>query len=216
MFDKFIPATYKNVTREQFITRAKQAAQAVGIRYEWLMSVILVESMFKPNALNASSGASGLIQWVGSTAKSLHGLTTAQIREMDGLQQLGLIVELFIKQGHSGKMHSLDDVIMSVHYPAYMGKERSKVLYSTGSSAYRLNSTFDTDTVKGGNNDGNVTLGEVTDRYKYFVRVRLGDTDYAKIEHIDLDSNINILYVLGIVAAGLAGGYYLLKNVTNG
>lgn len=211
MFDKFVPATYKNVTREQFIQRAKQAAQAVGIRYEWLMSVILVESMFKPNALNASSGASGLIQWVGSTAKSLHGLTTAQIREMDGLQQLGLIVELFKKQGHSGKMHSLDDVIMSVHYPAYMGKERSKVLYSQGSQAYALNKTFDTDTAKGGNSDGSVTLGEVVDRYKYFVRVRLGDAEYAKMNHIDLDSTNKIWYYFG-VAAALAGGYFLLKK----
>ena len=215
MFDQFIPATYKNVTREQFILRARQAAQAVGIRYEWLMCVIMVESMFKPNAYNASSGASGLIQWVGSTAKSLHGLTTAQIREMDGLQQLGLIVELFKKQGHAGKMHSLDDVIMSVHYPAYMGQSRSKVLYSEGSEAYRLNKTFDTDTLKGGNNDGAVTLGEVVDRYRYFIRVRLGDANYAQITSVELDSTRSILVYLGVLA-GLAGGYYLLKKYGNG
>lgn len=192
MFDSFIPELYLGVTRAQFLTRARSTATAIGIPVEWLLSVMLVESGLKPNArysyngnfVNPKSGkyyTAGLIQWVNSTSVSLHGLTTNEIHLMDGLKQLDLSYQYFKKNGFVNKLQSLDDVFMAVHYPAYVGKPAGTTLYASGSEAYKLNKTIDTDTTKGGNNDGKVTYGELSARYRWFVKQKLGPANYAKI-----------------------------------
>lgn len=47
------------------------AADYVGIKSEWLYNVIALESAWKPNAYNEVSGATGLIQFIPRTMKSM-------------------------------------------------------------------------------------------------------------------------------------------------
>jgi hypothetical protein len=100
-------------------------------------------------------------------------------------------------------------VFMAVHYPAYVGKPAGTTLYASGTEAYKLNRAIDTDTVKGGNNDGKVTFGELTTRYRWFVRQKVGDANYRKIPESLNGSSVRWLWIGGGLAIVLAFILYL-------
>src|SRR5262245_49911940 len=70
--------------------------QAVAARLkthpEWLLNVMASESLLDPSARNSLPGqtASGLLQFIESTAQSM-GTTTAAIRRMSPVEQLHLV-----------------------------------------------------------------------------------------------------------------------------
>jgi hypothetical protein len=76
------------------------------------------ESGFNPKARNPGSDASGLIQFIPSTAARL-GTSTATIRAMSALQQMSLVERYFAP--YKGRMNSQEDVYMVVFYPKAIG-----------------------------------------------------------------------------------------------
>ena len=78
-----------------------------------LANVINFESGFNPRAKNPTSSASGLIQFIESTAKRL-GTTTAAIRQMSAVQQMDLVRRYFEPFKALRREHS---VAMAVFYP---------------------------------------------------------------------------------------------------
>jgi peptidoglycan hydrolase-like protein with peptidoglycan-binding domain len=115
-------------------------ATYLGINVDWLATAMSFESGLNPQAVNASSGATGLIQFMPSTAKNL-GTTTDALKGMTFQQQLPYVQRYF--ESHKGQMHNLEDVYLAVFYPAAMGEPPDHVIASAGNPVYDQNAVFD-------------------------------------------------------------------------
>ena len=116
-----------------------------------LMAIMAFETgrSFDPAITNhAGSGATGLIQFMPATARSL-GTTTARLAGMSALDQLDY-VEAYLAP-YKGRMGDLPSAYMAVLYPRAVDKEPGYVLFRKGSVAYKLNRGLDT------NGNGHVT-----------------------------------------------------------
>lgn len=121
----------------------------------WLMAAMAFESgeTFSPSIKNAAgSGATGLIQFMPSTAKGL-GTTTSDLAKMSAVGQLFYVEQYF--KPYAKRIASLPDMYMAILLPKYIGQPDSSVLFS-GGIAYRQNSGLDT------NKDGLVTKLEAS------------------------------------------------------
>ena len=85
----------------------------------WLANLINMESSFNPQAVNSKSGASGLIQFMPSTARD-YGTTVQKLRKMTAQQQWPYITKYLKSKPKRWSLAS--DVYMSVFYPWGMGK----------------------------------------------------------------------------------------------
>lgn len=112
-------AKWSNAERWKLV----EVATSLGGPPDELSAVIKIETAgkFDPAIKNPTSSASGLIQWIESTAKNLHGLTTAQIRQMSVCQQLELARSYFQKTLPGGRWQQPGDFYLAVAggpYPA--------------------------------------------------------------------------------------------------
>lgn len=88
-----------------------------------LANVINFESRFNPQAVNPSSGATGLIQFMPRTAPEV-GTTTAALRGMSAERQMDYVQKYFELQRikNKGPLRTQLDVFMAVFYPEAIGK----------------------------------------------------------------------------------------------
>lgn len=122
----------------------------------WLMTCIAWESgrTFRADIKNmAGSGATGLIQFMPSTAKSL-GTTTSALAAMTPEDQINYVWKYF--RDWKGRLRSLADVYMAILWPAAVGKPEGHVLWDKKSrpTTYRQNAGLDV------NRDGTITKAE--------------------------------------------------------
>jgi soluble lytic murein transglycosylase-like protein len=105
-----------------FRERVLWIADDLGCNPDYLMACMAWESAetFRPDIKNAAgSGATGLIQFMPSTAKGL-GTTTAELAEMTSEDQLRFVYKYF--EPYRGRLNNLGDVYMGVHgYPLAQG-----------------------------------------------------------------------------------------------
>lgn len=136
-----------------FRERVLQVAQDLGCDPSWLMACMAFETgqTFSSWVKNAVSGATGLIQFMPSTARSL-GTTTDALATLSAEDQL-LYVHRYFKP-YAGKINSLSDCYMAILWPAAIGFPDDHVIFGEGSKAYLQNRGLDLD------KDGNVTKGE--------------------------------------------------------
>ena len=140
-----------------FVAALQSVAQNNGVSSDDLARIIAFESAntWSPSVKNPGSSATGLIQFMGATAKSL-GTTTAELAAMTRDQQM-VYVDKYLQQ-YKGKIKNLGDLYMAVHWPAGIGKDEAYVMYREGSAEYAGNKNLDT------NGDGTVTRGEAIQR----------------------------------------------------
>lgn len=104
-----------------------RVAKNLDIDPAWLANVINFESVGgKPDAYNATSGASGLIQFMPGKGRSADrlGYTTEQIRAMSGKEQMPLVEAYFrmvLRDNRRERLASQEDVYMAVFYPVAIG-----------------------------------------------------------------------------------------------
>ncbi len=128
----------------------------LGIDPSWIAAAMSFETggTFSPSVKNkAGSGATGLIQFMPSTAANL-GTSTDALARMTFQQQLPFVEKYFAP--HAGKMHSLDDVYLAIFYPAAIGKPPGTVIATSGSAVYAQNAGFDKQ------NKGSFTVADIT------------------------------------------------------
>lgn len=104
----------------------------------------------------AGSGATGLIQFMTTTATSL-GTTLAKLAAMTAEDQLNYVYKYFVQAIKvRGPILTLEDMYMAILWPAAVGKPNSYVLFDEAkqATAYRQNAGLDTD------KDGKVTKYE--------------------------------------------------------
>lgn len=112
-------------TSTEFRAELCRVAQRLGTSPDYLSAVMSVESKFNPAIKNPLSGATGLIQFMPSTAKRL-GTTTSDLARMTATEQLAY-VEKYFKQ-FAGHLSTEEDVYMVVFCPAGLGKGSDNIL----------------------------------------------------------------------------------------
>ncbi len=140
----------------EFKAKVVQICLELGIDPSHLMACMAFETgeTFRADIRNAAgSGATGLIQFMPSTASSL-GTSTAALAAMTPVRQLDYVKKYF--QSYSGRLNTLEDVYMAILYPAAIGKPADSTLFAGGTKAYSQNSGFDK------NSDNRITPAEVS------------------------------------------------------
>lgn len=127
----------------------------VGCDPSHLMACMAFETggTFDPGKRNPVSGATGLIQFMPSTARAL-GTTVEVLALMSREEQLEYVRRYF--EPYRGRIGTLSDLYMSILWPKGIGKPDDHIIFSAGSAAYRDNAALDV------NGDGGVSKAEAT------------------------------------------------------
>ncbi len=142
---------------QEFRVRVREIGSNLNIDPSWLMAVMGFETgyTFSASVKNPGSSATGLIQFVSSTARSL-GTTTTQLARMSAVQQLDYVEKYFNQ--YKGRINNLGDCYMAVFWPVAVGKPDAYVIATSPSSVYNANAGLDI------NRDGTITRGEAVSR----------------------------------------------------
>lgn len=144
-----------------FLNKVKEIAKRLNCNYRDLLGVMNSESGINAKAKNPNSSATGLIQFIESTARSL-GTSTAALANMSPLEQLDY-VEKYLQRAKSAAGLSSNDKLSGgqlytlVFLPARAGRD---VIASSGEAYYSANKGLDT------NKDGKITMAELDQRVK--------------------------------------------------
>lgn len=143
-----------------FRDRVIWIANDLGFEADWLMACMAWESneTFRSDIRNmAGSGATGLIQFMPSTAVALN-TTTADLAKMTPEDQLNYVWKYFAP--YKGRINSLGDMYMAILWPAGVGKPDNYVLWDkrTKPTTYRQNSGLDI------NRDDKITKAEAVSK----------------------------------------------------
>lgn len=117
-----------------------KAADEIGTEPRFLFTVMSFEAGLDPRARNASSSATGLIQFMPSTARNL-GTDIESLRSMSIAEQLPYVKAYF--KSYAGRLKTLDDTYLAVFYPAAIGRAEDWVVANEGNAVYTQNAGFD-------------------------------------------------------------------------
>lgn len=150
------PIAWGAKVSQTFRDRVWWISETLDVDPDYLMACMAWESAesFRPDIRNAAgSGATGLIQFMPSTAVGL-GTTTAKLAAMSAEDQLNYVYKYF--RPYKGRLNNLGDVYMAILWPAGVGKPDSYVLWNkaTKPTTYRQNAGLDL------NKDGTITRKE--------------------------------------------------------
>lgn len=160
-------ANYIRGDKEQFIEKLIAISDSLQTDPNWLMAVMMFESGLNPAAVNKMSGATGLIQFMPTTARNL-GTSVEELKNMSSIDQLQY-VERYLRP-YSGKLNSLVDVYFAVFFPVAIGKPDNWVLQTSSLSASKIasqNPIFDTD------KDNKITVKEVEDYFLNWLKKKM-------------------------------------------
>jgi hypothetical protein len=140
-----------------FMGKVNTVSTDLGINPTDLLRVIEFETgkSFSPAVKSPNSSATGLIQFMGATAKDL-GTTTEALAAMTRVEQMDYVAKYLAP--YKGKIKNFGDLYLAVHWPKAIGKDEAYVMYEKGSKEYTANQNLDT------NGDGTVTRGETIAR----------------------------------------------------
>jgi len=152
-----------SVKSKAFLNKVKEIARRINCDYKDLLGVMQSESGLNPQAVNKSSGATGLIQFMPRTAQEL-GTTTSALKNMNAVQQLDYVEKFLVKmkkQAGFGQMEPLSggQLYALVFLPARSHRE---VLTDSSEKYYTANKGLDK------NKDGKITKTELDARVKKF------------------------------------------------
>jgi len=152
----------------EFVDKVKSIGENVGLDYKMILAIMYFESGINHKAVNSQSKATGLIQFMPSTAQAL-GTTIGELRSMTALKQLDYVKKFFnLNKSLIPYIKSPEDVYFLVFYPLATKKDDSFILGSEISDkrARLIAKQNPVDT----NKDGYLSKGEI----KAKVRQRLG------------------------------------------
>jgi len=143
-----------------FMASVETVSSNLGIPSEDLLRAMHFETggTFSTSIKNPTGSATGLIQIIESTAKSL-GTSTAELAKMTREEQM-VYVEKYLTP-YKGRMKDFGDIYMAIHLPVAIGKSNDYVIYDNQTlrtRAYKQNKGLDA------NKDGKVTKGEAVTR----------------------------------------------------
>lgn len=116
----------------------------------FLAAVGNIESEWNPQAQNPYTKATGLIQFMPSTARAL-GTSIEELFAMTAVEQMAFVRKFFA----SYKNLAPRDIYPAIFYPAVIGKSDGTVIFSRGQTGYTQNQGLDK------NGDGAITAGDI-------------------------------------------------------
>lgn len=121
---------------QAFRVKTREIAGRLGFDPNWIMAVMGFETgyTFSPAARNPGSTATGLIQFIESTARGL-GTTTAQLARMTAVQQLDYVERYY--QPYASRVRNLGDAYLAVLWPAAVGRPDSFIMWDADSGPYQ-------------------------------------------------------------------------------
>lgn len=140
-----------------FLRMVEQYASLLRTNPKWILQCMSFETggTFSPKVKNkAGSKATGLIQFMPSTARQLN-TSTRKLSKMSQIKQLQYVYK-YLKP-FRGRLHSLADCYMAIFCPRGVGKNDRYVLYSKG-KPYRQNRGLDR------NRDRRITKNEAAQK----------------------------------------------------
>lgn len=152
-----------------FMEKLKKVSANLGVTEKDLIGIMKHESGLNPRAVNPYSKATGLIQFMPKTARSL-GTTIDEIYKMSATEQLDL-VEKYYKANGVKAGDDIADLYMLTFMPAardksdnfVLGNKKGGTVFGLSAAAvYKQNKGFDA------NGDGIFTVGDVKDRIRRF------------------------------------------------
>lgn len=151
----------KNLYGPEFLNKVKQVAKRINCNYRDLLGVMNSESGIRADAKNPNGSATGLIQFMESTARGL-GTTTAALRQMTPIQQLDYVEKFFVKNKAAAGFGANDKLTAGDLYALTFLPARAKreELTSSGENYYNSNRGLDT------NKDGKITKSELAQRVR--------------------------------------------------
>jgi hypothetical protein len=152
--ETLLPVNGHEKTSKEFREKVIRIAERIGANPNHLMAVMSFETggSFSPKVKNAAgSGATGLIQFMASTAHGL-GTSLSALEKMTAVDQLDFVERYFLP--FKGKVTTLEDCYMAVLFPVAVGKPNSFVLFKSPTTTYKQNKGLDAD------KDGKVTKAE--------------------------------------------------------
>lgn len=162
----------------EFLAKAIRIAYEIGADPSDFMAAMAFETggTFSPSIVNKQSGATGLIQFMPSTARAL-GTTTELLALMSAVEQLDWVKKYFVQNGYAGRIGNLPDLYMAILWPKAIGKPADYVLISDADGkAYIQNKGLDL------NADGNITKTEAADLVRQRLALGLRDENAAAVE----------------------------------
>jgi soluble lytic murein transglycosylase-like protein len=105
----------------------KELSILLNVPVSWLQTVFDIESKNNPQAINYSTGAVGLIQFMPATAQEL-GTTTNDLLNMDYNTQLKFVYRYLSR--YAKKINTITDLYLAVFYPYAIGKPLNFILGS--------------------------------------------------------------------------------------
>lgn len=144
---------------DAFYQKVCEISQRLKCDPNALMAVMNSESGIRADAVNKHGGATGLIQFMPSTARA-YGTTTAALRNMSAVQQLDYVEKFF--QGKTPANGTLDagTLYALVFLPA---RAKNNVLTTKGEKFYNANVGLDV------NKDGQITKADLAARVAKFM-----------------------------------------------
>jgi len=136
------------------------AANDLGLDPSYLTACMKFESNLNPRAKNPYSSATGLIQFMDGTARSL-GTTVDALAKMDFVHQMNYVWKYFQQfktRGYDLSKWTLSDVYMAILWPAGIGKSEDMPIFDEGMAEYAVNRGLDL------NKDGRITKSEAAAR----------------------------------------------------
>lgn len=158
---KATSADVSTIQDPDFNKKLEKVASALGVRANDLLAVMKRESRVSPSAVNSTSKAIGLIQFMPKTAAAL-GTSTGALAKMTAVEQLDYVYKYYkmlgLKPGSDAGA-----IYMTTFYPAAAGKPDGHVISSKGNLIYDQNKVLDQ------NKDGQLTVGDVKASVTKFV-----------------------------------------------
>lgn len=157
------PAGVAHLKDPDFNSKLQKVADSLGVDKAHLIAIMKAESNMDPAAVNPYSKATGLIQFMPKTARSL-GTTVRELRTMSATDQLDYVYRYYKMNGVKPGMGA-GDLYMATFMPAAVGKPDDFVLgVKNGNKSifglnqgliYAQNYSLDQ------NRDGLITVGDV-------------------------------------------------------
>jgi len=146
-----------------FMNKVIQISKNIGCDFRDLLGVMRAESGMNSAAQNKKSKATGLIQFMPSTARGL-GTNTEALRNMSAVQQLDYVEKYLLKTKRSAGFKSNEKLSAGQLYALVFLPARAKreVLTTSNEKFYKWNSGTDI------NKDGKITRAEMDERAKRF------------------------------------------------
>ena len=147
-----------------FNKKLDKVAAALNVKSKDLIAIMKQESGVNPAAVNKTSGATGLIQFMPDTARRL-GTTVEDLRNMTAVEQLDYVYKYFKSVGTGDG--SLGDLYMAVFMPKYVGSPDTTVLGSSGASGFS-GKVYDQNKGLDRDKDGVITVADVKNSVQRF------------------------------------------------